>query len=133
MNRRTMPCGPSPRRKRSPSKAKLDLRCGIASAILVTAWPHCGSLALRARIIAAAGTSGGPAPISENHDPMRASGPERTGRYAASSPRSMIAELWVIQPTEIRSTPEAATAPTVSRLIRPEASVTARPSTMATA
>jgi hypothetical protein len=34
-----------------------------------------------------------------------------------SSPRSTIGALWVIQPVEIRSTPVAATAPTVSRLI----------------
>ena len=39
----------------------------------------------------------------------------------------------MIQPQEIRSTPVAATAGAVSRLIRPDASVTARPSTIATA
>ena len=39
----------------------------------------------------------------------------------------------MIQPQEIRSTPVAATAGAVSRVIRPEASVTARPSTIATA
>src|SRR5271170_3833277 len=50
-----------------------------------------------------------------------------------SSPKSRIGALWVIQPEEIRSTPVAATAATVSRLIRPEASVTARPSTIVTA
>ena len=38
--------------------------------------------------------------------------------------------LWVIQPEEIRSTPVAAIAGAVSRVIRPEASVIARPSTI---
>src|SRR5215831_19637825 len=52
---------------------------------------------------------------------------------AISRPRSRIGALWVIQPEEIRSTPVAAMAGAVSRVIRPEASVTARPSTIATA
>ena len=39
----------------------------------------------------------------------------------------------MIQPEEIRSTPAAAMAGAVSRVMRPEASVTARPSTIATA
>src|SRR6266446_346626 len=53
--------------------------------------------------------------------------------YAISRPRSRIGALWVIQPEEIRSTPAAAIAGTLSRVIRPEASVTARPATIATA
>ena len=50
-----------------------------------------------------------------------------------SSPRSRIGALWVIQPTEIRSTPVAATALTVSTVIRPEASEIARPPITCTA
>ena len=50
-----------------------------------------------------------------------------------SSPRSRIGAEWVIQPDEIRSTPAAAIAGAVSRVMRPEASVTARPATISTA
>ena len=53
--------------------------------------------------------------------------------YAMSSTRSRIVALRVIQPEEIRSTPVAATAGAVSRLIRPEASVMARPPTVPSA
>jgi hypothetical protein len=44
-----------------------------------------------------------------------------------SRPRSRLGTLCVIQPTEIKSTPEAAMRDTVSKVTRPDASVTARP------
>ena len=54
-------------------------------------------------------------------------------RDSTSRPRSKIGALWVIQPTEIRSTPLAATAWTVSTVIRPDASEIARPAITCTA
>lgn len=50
-----------------------------------------------------------------------------------SSPISSVGALWVIQPTEMRSTPVAAIPAAVSRVTRPEASVTALPATIPTA
>src|SRR5659263_734237 len=51
----------------------------------------------------------------------------------ASSPRSSTGAEWVIHPDEIRSTPASAIAPAVVAVTVPDASVTSRPPTMATA
>ena len=66
--------------------------------------------------------------------PGRARRSTRAVYHAArvSSPMSSTAALCVSQPTEIRSTPVAATAGAVSGLMRPDASVMARPATIAT-
>src|SRR3546814_6391327 len=57
------------------------------------------------------------------------------GRYigATSRARSKLFELCVSQPTDSRLTPVAATVAAVSRVMRPEASVMARPCTFSTA
>jgi glycerophosphoryl diester phosphodiesterase len=66
-------------------------------------------------------------PVEEPPPPAQLVGSSPSPSSTTSSATSSAGALWVSQPTEIRSTPVAATAATVSGVMPPEASVSTRP------